>query len=123
MATKLPDEVLELVVGADVALVCAARGTCAAWREALRRCERRVAERYADETLGDSRFWERALARPAHTARPLATWHAELVRVHAFRRLQPDLRADDFYRLWRCLDQRVDGVLPSGTSRLVHALP
>lgn len=84
--------------------ICSCRRVCTTWRTCLIEHEFEIARRYARNVLRDERFWEHAMRRPVHARKSLSTWHAEVVRVDAFRRETVDFIASDFYKLWEAVD-------------------
>lgn len=113
----MDDEVLWVVACEHLSFedICHSRLTCRAIRRILVDLERHVADSYARRVLGDETFWTHALARPVRTRKACATWHREVVRLHAFLALlPPEDRTSDYFRtqLWT----RIDGHVRGGSS-------
>lgn len=84
--------------------ICNCRRVCTTWRRCLIEHEFEIARRYARDVLRDEQFWEHAMRRPVRSRKSLRTWHAEVVRVDAFRRETVYFTASDFYKLWEAVD-------------------
>lgn len=108
---KLPHEVwAEILAHFEFDDMCAFRASCRAWKCVVdaEPCDKAIAKTYAERSMGDSSFWQKAMQRPAITAKPLPTFFAEICRIERFRRGIgiSRLAKGELYNCWAIVDSK-----------------